>query len=308
MNKQLIDLHLHTSSSDGKLNTSQVIEEAEKAGMSVISITDHNTVNAYDTLRECRHLFSGKIVTGAELSTSYQGELLEILCYGIDIEYIKKFISQNYLSFREKTLTDRLVILKQYRKKGVVMSDEFCYNMEHHPEKYYQPDKESCRGAFLNEIVRHPENAEFFGGKQQMDEVTIRTYLRNHYGCPSSKLYVDMSSVFPSFETLVNAVHEAGGLAFMAHCFLYSKNITDNLHKIAKKYKLDGFECYHSHFTKEQSEYLCNLCDKNNMYKSGGSDFHGGTRTDCILGKSTGGISLDSSLANDWLKGLNNYV
>lgn len=308
MKKQLIDLHIHSKCSDGVLSVKELLEKAEQTGLSFISITDHNTVSAYYDITEYRKFFSKKIITGVELSTTYKGELIEILGYGFDVTQIKKFICENYLGFAEKTLAERMLILTQYTKKGVVMSDEFCYNMEHNPTMYYQPDKESCRTAFLNEIKSHPENSKFFGGQKEMDTATIREFFRGHYSRPSSMLYVDVSSLFPHIDEVITAIHNAGGLAFLAHGFLYSKCITDKLELLASNYNFDGFECYHSFFTKEQSEYLLELCDKNNMYKSGGSDFHGGTRTDCIMGKSTGGISLDSSLINDWLKGINNYV
>ena len=78
--------------------------------------------------------------------------------------------------------------------------------------------------------------------------------------------------------------------------------------KIAAKYDIDGFECHYTLFTKKESEYLIKLCDKNNMYKSGGSDFHGNARPESVLGKGTEGICLNTLLINDWLKGINNYV
>ncbi len=308
MKTHSIDLHLHTACSDGSLTVKELLEKAEESGMSLISITDHNTVGAYDILSEYRDAFSGKIITGVELSTTYKGELIEILGYGFDVPSVKEFIQNGYLGFAEKTLKERLLILEQYKNKGIVMSDEFCYNMEHNPTVYYRPDKESCRDIFLEEIKSHPENEVFFGGKKEMQEVSNRSYFRNHYGRPSSMLYVDVSSLFPSFERVLTTLHNAGGYAFVAHGFLYSDHFTNDIEKIATDYEIDGFECYHSLFTKENSEYLLHLCDKNNMYKSGGSDFHGKDRPESVMGKGTNGISLNISLINDWLKGINNYV
>ena len=303
-----IDLHLHTACSDGSLSVKEMLEQAEKSGMSLISITDHNTVDAYDEIGETRNTFSGKIIPGVELSTLYNGELIEILGYGFDIPSIKEFIQNNYLRFAEKTLKERQLILEQYNKKGIVMSDEFRYNMVHNPTMYYNPDNESCRPPFFEEIKKHPENEKFFGGKKQMSETTINDFFRKHYSRPSSPLYVDVSPLVASFEDVLSAIHNAGGYAFIAHVFLYSENVKNDIEKLIQEYNIDGYECYYSRFTKEQSEYLSNICEKNNKYKSGGSDFHGAIRPNSIVGKSTEGMSIDISLVNDWMKGIKNYV
>lgn len=98
----LIDLHTHTNYSDGTATVEQTLILAEGLGLSFLSVTDHNTVNAYDELLQKKHLFSGKLVSGVELSTTFRSESIEILGYGINTEKIKPLIAENYLSFYEK--------------------------------------------------------------------------------------------------------------------------------------------------------------------------------------------------------------
>lgn len=308
MENQYIDLHIHTVNSDGFDTVEEVLIKAESLGLSVVSITDHNSVKSYYQLQHHRDKFSGLIVPGVELSTTYNGELIEILGYGIDIDKINSFCEQKYLCFRDKQLKERLIILDTYTKRDIIMDKAFCELMKNDPEKLFDPNIYSSRTPFLEELKKHPENAYLFGGEEQMNNTTLKDFLRKHFGNPSSGLYVDSSSLFPSFEEVTDAIHDAGGYMFIAHCHIFSNEFNDALDGIVKKYGFDGLECYHSYFTNEQSEYTVSYCDKNNIWKSGGSDYHGGRRLDCVLGKSTGGAALEISFAENWLKGIKNYV
>jgi len=84
----MIDLHTHTTHSDGKQTVSQLLKKAEQQNLKIISITDHQSVGAYTELRDpkIRALFSGKIITGVELNFQHNGLQNEILGYGIDPE------------------------------------------------------------------------------------------------------------------------------------------------------------------------------------------------------------------------------
>ena len=113
-----IDLHTHTNYSDGTATVEETLTLAEGLGLSVLSVTDHNTVNAYDELFRKRHLFSGKLLPGVELSTTFRNELIEILGYGIDVERIKPLIAENYPTFYEKQVMAAALDAKATLKNG----------------------------------------------------------------------------------------------------------------------------------------------------------------------------------------------
>ena len=71
------------------------------------------------------------------------------------------------------------------------------------------------------------------------------------------------------------------------------KNITNN-------YAFDGIECYYTTFTEEQNKYLLNYCDKHNLYKSGGSDFHGINKINHNMGTGNGNMKIDEGLIKEW--------
>ena len=82
----MTDLHIHTNNSDGSDSVSQILEKAQAMGINLISITDHNKVSAYRELKDkkIRSGFSGEIISGTELTTTLDGETIEILGYGIN--------------------------------------------------------------------------------------------------------------------------------------------------------------------------------------------------------------------------------
>lgn len=112
---------------------------------------------------------------------------------------------------------------------------------------------------------------------------------------------VDESSLFPSLDLAIEMIHNSGGLAFLAHTFAYSPNIAKELFNIIENYKLDGLECFYTTFTKEQSDYLVDVCKNRRMYMSGGSDFHGTRKTNHNLGTGHGNLHIDESVVDNWI-------
>ena len=106
----MIDLHIHTIHSDGTDTVEELLLNAEKANLEIISITDHDSVGAYKELEkeEIRRLFSGKIIVGTELKTHYKGIPIEVLAYGIDY---------NKMRIHKINLYDiQVKVLEEYKK------------------------------------------------------------------------------------------------------------------------------------------------------------------------------------------------
>ena len=288
----MIDLHSHTTYSDGSFTVRELLREAERLGLSLLSITDHNTVQAYWELKnsDIRNIFSGDIISGVELTATYKGEVIEVLGYGFDIETMRDFLESNVLTFEEKQLKEYELIKNQYEKSGVVF-DVNCI--------IYNPKKENCRAAFYHEIKQYPENDRFFLHKDSIE--TINDFSRNEVYNPESPLYVDESSLFLSLEKAIDIIHQSGGVAFLAHTYAYSPNIANELSHIINHYDLDGLECFYTTFNEEQSDYLVRLCEENHMFMSGGSDFHGTRKENHNLGIGRGNLNIDESIVENWV-------
>lgn len=288
----MIDIHSHTTYSDGSSSIEELLEEAQKIGLSLLSITDHNTIQAHFELQNSniRKKFDGEIISGIEITTTYNGETIEVLGYGFDLEQMQQFLNDNVLSFKEKQLREYELIKNQYKKIGVIFDEN---NIK------FNPKVESCRHAFAIETKKYPQNYKFFLNKKSIN--TDSGFTRNEVYNPKSPLYVDESSLFPSLERAIEIIHKSGGIAFLAHTFAYSPNISNELLNIINNYELDGLECFYTTFTKEQSDYLVKLCAEKGMYMSGGSDFHGTRKKNHNLGTGSGNLCIDESFIKDWI-------
>ena len=122
----MIDLHMHTKYSDGSDSVEEILKKAENKKIEVISITDHDSVNAYYELDEnpkLKELYSGKIITGIEMMSSYRGVSIEVLGYGIDYKNIK--IPKIDIEEIQKNILENM---KQVSKKlGLKYNEETCY-------------------------------------------------------------------------------------------------------------------------------------------------------------------------------------
>lgn len=288
----MVDIHSHTTYFDGSSSVDELLSEAQKLNLSLLSITDHNTIQAHFELQNSniRDRFKGEIISGIEITTTYKGETIGVLGYGLDLETMQKFLDANVLSFGQKQIKEYDLIKNRYNAIGVIFDEN---NIK------FDPKVESCRPAFAIEINKHPENYKFFLNQESIN--TASGFTRNEVYNPKSPLYVDESSLFPSLETAIQMIHNSGGLAFLAHTFAYSPNIANELLNIINNYELDGLECFYTTFTKEQSDYLVSVCNDRKLYMSGGSDFHGTRKINHNLGTGQGNLHIDESVVDNWV-------
>lgn len=288
----MIDIHTHTNYSDGSSSAKELLETAEKLGLTLLSITDHNTIEAYRELANptIRNIFKGKIIPGIEITTTYKGETIEVLGYGFDFNKMYASLKENVLTFEKKQLKEFDLIKNKFQKIGVKFNPN---------QIKFNPSIESCRAAFLNEIKQYPDNNKFFLETTSFDN--LASFTRNEIYNPKSALYVDESSLFPTLEKTLEMIHSAEGIAFLAHPFAYSKNIPESLTDLIKNYNFDGLECYYTTFSKDETNYLLKLCEERNMYISGGSDFHGTRKQNHFLGTGNNNLNITEDIVKNWI-------
>ncbi len=86
----------------------------------------------------------------------------------------------------------------------------------------------------------------------------------------------------------------------MPHIFEYKQNSEKVLNFILQNYSIDGIECFYTTFSNEQSNFLLNICTKNNLLISGGSDYHGSFKPNVDLGIGFGNLSVPENILNKW--------
>ena len=287
----MIDLHIHTKYSDGTDKVIEVLNKAENMGLEAISITDHDKVDAYFELEniDVSKYYNGKIIKGAELKTIYNSVPIEILGYGIDTMKIK---NSKYIIDQSNIQKKYLNQLKEIGEKTGLKFDD---KIKIDDNNIY------ASSTFGKEIFKHKENEkiikEYDLGNEGND------FYRNAQSNSKSIFYINEMGNVTSAEKIVDEIHNAGGLAFLAHPLIYP--FEDKLKVIEEcinQIDLDGLECWYSLFDNEQVQSLIRLCEKYNLYKSGGSDYHGLAKPNIDLGVGKGNLNISIEYVKDWIE------
>lgn len=288
----MIDLHLHTNYSDGTDSVEELLENAETQNLEIIAITDHNSVDAYFELEKCpkiRKKFSGKIVIGSEIKSIFDGTNIEILAYGIDYKKIN-IKKENKIIVQNDILEH---FIRVANGMGIKVNENIKVDITDSNKQY------AC-WVFCDEIFKYKENEEIL---KKLGKVDKHSFYRAHEGNKNSPFYYDTSKYYDDCQTLINKIHEVGGLAFLAHGLIYS--FDDNRHsveKILKTTDIDGLECIYPLFNNDDMEFMINLCKKYNKFISGGSDYHAKNKPTTFIGTGIdNNILVKKDLVKDWI-------
>ncbi len=286
----MIDLHMHTKYSDGSDSCTEILKRVQERNLSTISITDHNTALSYEELENIKiqDFYKGKIIPGIELNTKVLNIPIEILGYGIDYKKMNELVKSVYIPAEKRNKIEVERLYNKCIKAGIILEENCLEN--------YDPN--GFASKFIhNEIIKNDENKKFISEEAWNDvKVFYRAYMSN----PECILYVEMDDFVPDFDTAANLVREAGGLVFLPHIFEYRENSERILKFILENYKIDGIECYYTTFSKEQTNMLLEICKERNLYKSGGSDYHGKNKPGVDVGVGKGNLKIDNTVIDDW--------
>lgn len=289
----MIDLHSHTTNLDGTWDTREILAKAEKLGLEIFSITDHDTAKSYIEIeqnKELKSIFKGKLIRGIELNCTFDGIKIEVLAYNFDLYPIQKW-TENYYTpekNRNRLIEEFNDLVSICNKKGIKLENDLQYN----------PDTEYPVDAIYYNIIKFEDNKKFFTEEQWKDKgLFFRT-------CTVDKefpLYRDFSKQMPTLEFLNKFIHEHNGKIFLAHLYKYQlEDHISYLSKMVEKNLLDGIEVYHSSFTKEQIKTLEKYCSDRELLMSGGSDCHGEKKEKRKLGVGYGNLNINKKIIQNW--------
>lgn len=292
----MVDMHMHTLYSDGNDSLSDVLKKCEQKNLEYISITDHNTCKEYDDNEWNENLYSGNVIIGAEMNATLDnGKRIEFLAYNIQNPEIINEWSDKF--FSKEILTEKFEISKQ-------ASLEMCkraglkYNLNNIKKDI--PVTDFFIVYLFYEIIKYPENVEKLGSYANSFNDFRRIGLDN----PNSIYYLDEKKKFPTpnFRGVADKIHEAGGLVFLAHPFEYKFEDTMGfIDELRKEVKLDGIECFHPSAEQDNRiETLINYATKNNLYISGGSDYHGPKKPNIEIGTGAGTLQIPKEYIEEW--------
>ena len=224
----MVDLHTHTTCSDGSSDVQNLIKTAQDCGVDVLAITDHDSVDAYLEKID----FSGRLITCVELTSLYNGEIVEILGYNIDTEKMRGIIKANIKPFIDTIIDQSKLYMAKYLSIGVKFDKEFVDTCKNSPEKIFSDRMAYSQGVYLREMRKHRENAKFFANSDEFDNISIPDFTRNHAYNPKSPLYVDLSPILIDAKKAVEYIRDCGGTPILAHPFVYSPTVHSNIDKM----------------------------------------------------------------------------
>ena len=287
----MIDLHIHTIYSDGDKSIAEILKMCEEKKLEYISITDHNTVKQYeDRLIKNDNIFSGKIINGVELNAVFQDKNIEVLGYNIETniinEWCKKYYSEEKLKEQQEICYRRLLDICD--RQGLRYDES-------------QIIKPKVTGyveiSIYEELMRHKENYEILGEFTE----SLSAFFRKGLANPESVYFVNRIEFRPKYKEVIDIIHKARGKAFLAHPFEYKfKDTIEFINDLRKEKELDGIECFHPSANQKQRNILTNYAKRNNLYISGGSDYHGSSKPDIEIGVGRGDLNISKEILN-WL-------
>lgn len=291
MDNRIVDLHVHSTESDGTLTPEELVSAAKEAGLSAFALTDHDTTLGIAKALPLAQKEGIELIPGIELSTQYQfaspisGSASkknplekEIHIVGLFIDSTNPLLVQKTAEFR-KCRDDRNVIMVEALQK-----EGFDITMEALTAE--NPDCVITRANIARFLFEH--------GMIKSRQEAFDKYIGD--GC---RCYVGRFKITPM--EAVELIHHAGGIAILAHPLLYRlhppvlQRLIDNLKEVG----LDGIEAIYSTYSTGEEQLVKKLATENQLLISGGSDFHGANKPLIRLGKGMGHLYIPYSVLDD---------
>jgi len=293
----MIDLHVHSTKSDGTFSPKELVDYARKKGLRAFALTDHDTVDgleealdyARELERECRKNAENEqgnqavqrenvpeVIPGIEFSTEYQGRDVHIL--GLYINHnapVFKKALQNFVDSRT---------LRNHKMCSLLQSAGFDITYEKLLAEF--PGAVITRAHYAKYLLNH-------GYIKSMKEAFER-YIGDH--CP---YYVPREKVTPA--QAVELILAADGIPILAHPVLYrmSDKRLEELVAGLKEVGLMGIEAIYSTYTTGEEKKMRRLAYKYHLLVSGGSDFHGDNKPGLDLGNGYGKLAIPDEILTD---------
>lgn len=252
-----IDLHIHSTESDGTDSPEKIVEKiSSESGIKIFVLTDHDTISGIEKIKKVlpREIF---FINGVEFSCKITDDKkCHILAYFYDSanENFQKILRAGF-ALRKKQFDIRLNYLSKI------------YNINF--------TEDDVKAICTSTVVGKPHIVNFVSEK---------------FGIDKEKLYKDLRKCYvgdarQDAATVIKAVKDAGGVAVWAHplggegeTLLPQAEFLNRLQELVN-FGIGGLECYYSRYTNEQAQFLSETAQANNLLISGGSDYHGTNKT-----------------------------
>ena len=278
-NRLRIDLHIHSTASDGSLTPAEIIDHAQKLNLAAIAITDHDSIDGSKEALQIAIPPSLHFLTGVEISAAHPpffpgSGSFHIL--GYDINLYNRDLNRVLRKLQEARKNRNPKILNKLKKLGFQLSLE-------------EVDQEGGEGQLGRPHIAYAMLKKGFVAS--IDEAFDK------YLGTQKAAYVDKDRI--ECEQAIKIIRAAGGIPVLAHPALL--NIGDNqqldtLLQNLMKIGLAGIEVYYPEHSPQQIQQYTELAEKYNLLMTGGTDFHGAIMPEIKMGSGEGDLFVPYNL------------
>ena len=271
-----IDLHLHSTYSDGSFSPTEVVRRAHHSQVTTLALTDHDTtdgiIEATDSARE----YHIEVIPGVEISSHYREKETHILGYFLDYHNVQ---FQEHLTALRNSRHERIPkIIHRLNTLGLSLS-------------YDDVTAVAGHGS-----IGRPHIAQVLVDKQYVRNVNEAF---SQYLAEGASAYV--ARTLPDVADAIRWIQDAGGVASLAHPS-WVRNTVEELRIACQElqdFGLQAIEVYYSsHSTRQTSDYL-NMTRSLGLMATGGSDFHGKTKPDIEVGVGKGKLNVPKNILEE---------
>ena len=274
-----IDLHIHSTASDGTLWPSEILALAQDLNIAAISITDHDTLEGSKNALSCGIPRPVKFLTGVEISADPPGSFslsgsLHILGYGIDVDHPD--LNQKLFMLKDSRENRNPRILQLLSGRGIDIGFDELKNLA---------DKSA---------LGRPHIARLMVQKGYVPSIDAAFDQYLGYGKPA---YVDRFRF--GCEDTIRIILDAGGIPVLAHPMLLGvqdNDIFEDLIALLAEMGMRGIEVYYPGHTKDLMDYYTRLARRHDLLITGGTDFHGDLNPEIKMGSGTGDLYIPYEL------------
>jgi predicted metal-dependent phosphoesterase TrpH len=266
MPSQFVDLHCHSTASDGTLAPREVVQLAHRNGLSALALTDHDTIGGVEEAATEAAKFGIDFLPGIEISCDFPTGTMHLLGYGVDPA-----------STVLRQLTETLIAGRDDRNPRIVRK----LNELNVAITMAEVEAESGGG-----VVGRPHIAAILMRKGYVSSIKNAF---DKYLAPGGLAYFDKERILP--REAFDMIHRSGGLPVLAHPVQLRTENDGQLERIIKDCAdlgLIGLEVIHSDHNAALVDKYSALAGKFGLLKTGGSDYHGSNKKDIDLGIANG--------------------
>lgn len=250
------DLHLHTNFSDGTFSPEELTGHAQRHGFAAVALTDHDTVEGCARMRAACDRAGIEFIAASELTAELHGNELHLIGYYLDTSHARLLGEMaKFQAVRQNRIREMVARLNEW---NIPLRSEAVFALA------------NCQSPGRPHVARALVQAGFCS---TLDEAFERFLKKNR---PAWVPKFTMSAL-----DAINLIHEAGGVAVMAHPGL---NRTDGVIPELVAAGLDGLECYHTKHTNANAEHYRRIAAGHQLLVTGGSDCHGLSKGRPLIG------------------------